>query len=120
MQALAFVGLEHRANEFAGGLGFGDQKLLAIARLLATRADVLLLDEPASGIDRSNLEPVLEVIERLREAGTTICLVEHNLDVVTRLADHVLFMEAGRVVAEGSMEEITKQPRLAEVYFGES
>jgi len=118
MRCLEFVGLEHRATEIAGGLGFGDQKLLALARLLATRADVLLLDEPASGIDRASLEPLLEVIERLRETGCTICLVEHNLDVVTRLADHVLFMEAGRVVVEGRMEDIIKQPRLAEVYFG--
>jgi branched-chain amino acid transport system permease protein len=119
MRCLAFVGLEHRADEIAGGLGFGDQKLLALARLLATRSDVLLLDEPASGIDRSSLEPLLEVIERLRETGCTICLVEHNLDVVTRLADHVLFMEAGRVVVEGRMDDIIQQPRLAEVYFGD-
>lgn len=118
LRCLEFVGLEDRADQLAGGLGFGDQKLLAIARLLATGADILLLDEPASGIDRANLEPVLEVIERLRADGSTICLVEHNLDVVSRLADHVLFMELGRVVAEGTMEQITGQPELAEVYFG--
>jgi branched-chain amino acid transport system permease protein len=118
LECLSFVGLEHRAHEPAGALGYGDQKLLAIARLLATTADILLLDEPAAGIDRSNLEPVLEVIERLRDEGKTICLVEHNLDVVTRLADHVFFMEQGKVTAEGRMEEITEQPRLAEVYFG--
>jgi len=118
MECLAFVGLEDRAHDMAGALGFGDQKLLGLARLLATGGDILLLDEPAAGIDRSNLEPVLEAIERLRKEGKTICLVEHNRDVVTRLADHVLFMENGSVVAQGTMSDIVKQPRLAEVYFG--
>ncbi len=118
IECLEFVGLEARAHELAGGLGYGDQKRLAIARILATGADVLLVDEPAAGIDRAHLEPVLEVIGRLREGGKTICLVEHNLDVVARLADRVLFMEGGRVSAEGTMQEITKIDRLAEVYFG--
>jgi branched-chain amino acid transport system permease protein len=118
LAALAFVGLEQRAYEAAGGLGYGDQKLLSIARVLATGAEVLLVDEPAAGIDRKNLDPALEVLERLRTEGRTICVVEHNLDVVTRLADHVLFMEQGRVTATGSMEEITQDRRLAEVYFG--
>ena len=118
LECLEFVGLEERAQELAGGLGYGDQKLLAVARILATGADVLLVDEPASGIDRGNLEPVLVVLERLRDEGKTICLVEHNLDVVTRLADHVFFMEEGRVSAAGTMEEIRQQERLAEVYFG--
>jgi branched-chain amino acid transport system permease protein len=118
LECLEFVGLEQRAYQLAGSLAFGDQKLLAIARLLATGADILLLDEPASGVDRSNLGPVLVAVERLRDGGKTICLVEHNLDVVERLADHVLFMEQGTVVAEGTMGEITQQPRLADVYFG--
>jgi len=118
MECLRFVGLEHRAAETAGLLGYGDQKLLSVARLLATGADVLLIDEPAAGIDRGNLEPVLEVVERLRDEGKTVCLVEHNLDVVARLADHVLFVEQGQITTQGTMEEITRDPRLADVYFG--
>ena len=117
-ECLGVVGLGARGDELAAALGYGDQKLLAVARVLATECDVLLVDEPASGIDQAGLGPVLEVIERLRGYGKTICLVEHNLDVVTRLADHVIFMEQGRVTAEGTMEDITKQERLAEVYFG--
>ncbi|WP_395693519.1 ABC transporter permease subunit [Nocardioides sp.] len=117
---LDFVGLTEHAGRAAGSLGFGEQKLLTVARALATGADVILLDEPASGIDRASLEPVLELVERLRDTGRTICLVEHNLDVVDRLADSVLFMEQGRVTATGSMEEIRQIDRLAEVYFGQS
>lgn len=117
-ECLAYVGLEERADEPAGSLGYGDQKLLAISRLLATDSDVLLVDEPAAGIDRGALEPVLVVLERLRAEGKTICLVEHNLDVVARLAERVLFMEQGTVTATGTMAEIAQQERLAEVYFG--
>ncbi len=115
---LDYVGLGDRGSEPSGSLGYGDQKLLAVARLMATGGDVLLVDEPASGVDRAALDPVLSVLERLRDEGRTICLVEHNLDVVGRLADHVVFMEEGTVTAEGTMEEITSQERLAAVYFG--
>ncbi|MDQ2622094.1 MAG: branched-chain amino acid ABC transporter ATP-binding protein/permease [Actinomycetota bacterium] len=118
MECLEFVGLGDRSEESAGDLGYGDQKLLAIARLLATGGDVLLIDEPASGIDRSALDPVLTVLRKLRDEGKTICLVEHNLDVVGALADHVVFMEEGRATAEGTMDEIIGQERLSAVYFG--
>lgn len=118
MECLRFVGIENLAATRASDLSYGDQKLLAIARVLATGAEIILADEPASGIDRGNLGPVLDLIRRLRDEGKTICLVEHNLDVVDQLADHVFFMEQGRVTAEGTMEEIKADPRLEEVYFG--
>ena len=118
--ALRFVGMEHRAGYPAGALGYGEQKLVALARMFATEANVLLLDEPASGIDRSWLEPILDVVIEARDRGKTICLVEHNLHIVERLADWVYFMEAGVVTAQGSMQDLVKQPRLAEVYFGDA
>jgi branched-chain amino acid transport system permease protein len=118
MEHLAFVGLEDQAKLIAGGLAFGDQKLLALARVLATEADVLLLDEPASGIDMEWIERMLETIARLRDEGKCVCIVEHNLHVVERVADWIYFMEAGKVTAEGSMQELIAQDRLAEVYFG--
>lgn len=117
-EALRFVGMEHRGGVPAGSLGYGEQKLVALARMLATEASVLLLDEPASGIDRGWLEPILDVVLEARDMGKTICLVEHNLHIVERLADWVYFMEAGAVTAQGSMADLVKQPRLAEVYFG--
>jgi branched-chain amino acid transport system permease protein len=115
---LDFVGLLSVQRTRAGSLGFGQQKLLAIARVLATEAEVLLLDEPASAIDFNWVDTVLDYIELLKKAGRTICLVEHSLHVVGRLADHVYFMELGKVTAEGSLEELTSDNRLAESYFG--
>lgn len=118
LECLGFVGLREQAGERSGNLGYGSQKLLAIARLLATGCEVLLIDEPAAGIDRDALEPVMRVMERLRASGKTVCLVEHNLEVVTRLADHVLFIENGQVTESGTMDDIRQQQRLATVYFG--
>jgi branched-chain amino acid transport system permease protein len=118
LEAIRFVNLSGKEYAPAGALGYGDQKLVVLARALATGARVLLLDEPASGIDRAALEPILTAIEELRASGRTILLVEHNLDVVDRLANTVYFMEQAKVTAEGPMAEIKKQERLAEVYFG--
>jgi branched-chain amino acid transport system permease protein len=120
MEHLSFVGLADVADRQAGSLPFGDQKLLAVARLLATEANVLLLDEPASGIDIDGVERMLGLIEQLRERGKCVCIVEHNLHVVERLADRVYFMEAGRITAEGTMAELMQQEHLSEVYFGSS
>jgi branched-chain amino acid transport system permease protein len=118
LEHLAFVGLADHADTLAGTLAFGDQKLLALARVLATEADVLLLDEPASGIDMEWIERMLEAIVRVRDEGKCVCIVEHNLHVVERVTDSIYFMEAGRVTAEGSMQQLIAQERLAEVYFG--
>ncbi|HET8578209.1 MAG TPA: branched-chain amino acid ABC transporter ATP-binding protein/permease [Methylomirabilota bacterium] len=115
---LAFVGLADKAGELAASLAFGEQKLVALARLIATEADVLLLDEPASGVDLQWVRRILDLIRQLAAAGKTVCIVEHNLEVVTAVADHAYFMEAGRIIAEGRPEELMADRRLAEIYFG--
>jgi branched-chain amino acid transport system permease protein len=118
MRRLEFVGLAGDAHTLVSELGYGQQKLVSLARILATGADVLLLDEPASGIDQAWLEPTLQAILRLPEEGHTVLIVEHNLEVVSALATWVYFLEQGKVTAEGTMQELTQQERLAEVYFG--
>ncbi|HAM59165.1 MAG TPA: branched-chain amino acid ABC transporter permease [Candidatus Rokubacteria bacterium] len=118
--SLAFVGLADRAGEIASSLAFGEQKLVALARLIATGADVLLLDEPASGVDLQWVRRILDLIRQLAAAGKTVCIVEHNLEVVTAVADHAYFMEAGRIIAEGRPEELMADPRLADIYFGKA
>ena len=118
LRHLEFVGLAGKADEVSGSLPFGEQKLVALARLLATEADVLLLDEPSSGIDMDAVDRMLELIGNLTSSGKAICVVEHNLHVLERIADWVYFMEAGRITAEGTLSELVAEPRLAEVYFG--
>jgi branched-chain amino acid transport system permease protein len=115
---LAFVGLLDKAGEVAASLAFGEQKLVALARLMATEAEVLLLDEPASGIDHQWVHRILDLIRRLAASGKTVCIVEHNLEVVTAIADHAYFMEAGRIIAEGRPEELMADRHLGEIYFG--
>ena len=116
--ALKFVGMEPFADVLAGSISYGQSKLVSLARVLATDADVLLLDEPASGIDTKWVDTILDMIEAVREQGKTVCVVEHNLHVVDRLADHTYFMELGRITAQGTIGDLTSSPRLAEAYFG--
>ncbi len=115
---LEFVGLADRAGVLAESLSFGEQKLLALARALAVRPTVILLDEPASGVDPQWVDRMLDLIRRLREAGCTIGLVEHNLEAVRAVADRAYFLEAGQVIASGRPEELVQDRRLAEIYFG--
>jgi ABC-type branched-subunit amino acid transport system ATPase component len=118
MESLRFVGMQDFAHLPTGALSYGQSKLVSLARALASDAAVLLLDEPASGIDSQWVDTMLALIESLREQGRTICIVEHNLHVVGRLADHTYFMELGRISAEGTIDELTSSERLAEAYFG--
>ena len=118
MTWLQFVGMDEFADIPAGALSYGQSKLVSLARVLATDADVLLLDEPASGIDTKWVDTMLDLVEAVREQGRTVCIVEHNLHVVGRLADHTYFMELGRITAQGTIDELTNEPRLAEAYFG--
>jgi branched-chain amino acid transport system permease protein len=118
LEWLDFVGMREFADVPAAALSYGQSKLISLARLLATEAPVLLLDEPASGIDTRWVETMLQMVEAVRDQGRTVCIVEHNLHVVGRLADHTYFMELGRITAQGSIEELTNSPELAEAYFG--
>jgi branched-chain amino acid transport system permease protein len=117
-ELLRFVGMQNFADIPAGALSYGQSKLISLARLLATDAGVLLLDEPASGIDTQWVDTLLAMVESVRDEGRTICIVEHNLAVVGQLADHTYFMELGRITAEGTMHQLTSSARLAEAYFG--
>ncbi len=118
MDWLGFVGMAEFADVPAAALSYGQTKLISLARVLATEAEVLLLDEPASGIDTKWVDTMLELIEQVRDQGRTVCIVEHNLHVVGRLADHTYFMELGQITAQGTIAELTNDRRLAEVYFG--
>lgn len=117
-EAVEYVGLSSMSDVPAGSLSYAEQKLLAIARLLAIGSHTFLLDEPASGLDRRGVETLLEVIRRLAKEGRTILLIEHNIDVVREVCQKVLFLDRGKVLAEGTPTEVLAQSDLAELYFG--
>jgi ABC-type branched-subunit amino acid transport system ATPase component len=118
MQILDFVGLIHRRNELAENLSYAEQKLLSLARLLATNTELLLLDEPTSGLDHNSMETILGLIKSLPQFGKTVCIVEHNLDVIREVSDWVYFLAEGHVIKEGTPDAIFSDPKLAEIYFG--
>ena len=112
------VGLSARAGDFVRNLSYGEQKLLTVARVLATGAELLLLDEPASGLSAGALDGVIMLLRRLQDDGKTLLVVEHNTRVVQKIADDVLFLHQGHLMAQGSPNSIVNDPALAEIYFG--
>jgi branched-chain amino acid transport system permease protein len=112
------LNLQDRSLVLGSGLSYGERKIGAIGRLIATKAKVLLLDEPAAGVGPELAEAILRVITSLREEGHTILLVEHNLEVVRDVATSVYFLESGRIRAHGTYDELISDPVLADIYFG--
>jgi branched-chain amino acid transport system ATP-binding protein len=115
---LDHVGLADRAKERVRNLSYGEQKLLTVARVLATGAELLLLDEPASGLSAGALDNIMALLRRLQAEGKTLLVVEHNTRVVQQIADDVLFLHQGHLMAQGTPQEIIADPALAEIYFG--
>src|SRR3954453_18586371 len=114
---LDFVGLTPKANETAENLSYAEEKLLVVARLLATGAEVFLFDEPLSGLDRSTLAEIFPIVRKLADDGKTICIIEHNLDVIKELCDVVYFLDEGRSMAIGTPDQLINDPALASRYF---
>lgn len=112
------LGISRLARYAVEDLSYAQQKLVAIARLIAGESRVLLLDEPASGLDEAGREHLCSVVRSLSAQGLTVCVVEHNLDVVRNLADELVFLADGRVLAKGAPSEIFASSELAEIYFG--
>jgi branched-chain amino acid transport system permease protein len=117
-QLLRFVGLSEFAEEEARNLPFGHQRRLEIARALALRPRMLLLDEPAAGLTHGEIEDLKKLIRLLAEHGTTIILVEHHVEMVMTVSEHVTVLDYGRVIASGTAAEVQKSPQVIEAYFG--
>jgi ABC-type branched-subunit amino acid transport system ATPase component len=118
MRVLDHVGLAARAHDHVRNLSYGEQKLLTVARGLATGAELLLLDEPASGLSAAALDQIMALLRRLQSEGKTLLVVEHNTRVVQQIADEVLFLHQGHLMARGTPEQIISDPALADIYFG--
>ncbi len=118
MRYLNLVGLGMRGDEMAGNLPFGQQRLAAIARALAAEPTLLLMDEPAAGLNTLERQALADLIRTIREMGITVLLVEHDMQLVMQLAEWVIVLDHGRKLAEGTGEQIRKNRQVIAAYLG--
>ena len=118
LEMLRLVTLHQLQNEYAGNLSYGQQKLLEFARVLMTDPELILLDEPAAGVNRTLLNDLLGVIRELRGQGKTIFIVEHDMKVVMDLSETIFVLDYGEKIAEGPPAAIQRDERVMEAYFG--
>lgn len=118
MALLEFVGVGARATDKARNLSYGEQRRLEIARALATEPKLLCLDEPAAGFNPAEKESLMELIRHIRDDGYTVLLIEHDMRLVRGVTDRIVVLEFGRVIADGTPEQVTTNPAVIAAYLG--
>ena len=120
LRCIDLVGLSQKADALASELSTGQRKRLELARAIATRPKILLLDEITGGIDHASIPGIVEVVQRIRETGVALLTIEHNMVVVRALAQRLVFMHRGSVLADGPVDEVASRHDVRSLYLGES
>jgi branched-chain amino acid transport system ATP-binding protein len=118
LRCLAFVGLSHRTHTIADGLSTGERKRLELARALATRPRLLMMDEVMGGLDQRSLPGMIKLVRRIKEEGISLLVIEHNLKVITTVSDRIVMLNLGEKIREGAPLDVVSDPFVINVYVG--